>query len=342
MARISILLAAISATLCRPAAGQSFVMHEVADGVFAAIPRPGVPAGANAAFIINDDDVLVVDTHMRPSFARDLLAQIGTLTPLPVRWVVNTHWHPDHTQGNQAYTGVFPGEVIFIAQRATRVDIATLGLRRLAGDREQLPRQITALEERLPFLSGSDARRMRQQIAEQRDFLEELRLIELILPSITFERSLRLHTASRDIDILYFGKGHTRGDAVVYLPRERVAMTGDLVTGGPPFARDGYPSEWIETLSALLDLDIAVVVPGHGAVREGKQVIADRIDFLRDAMTAVTRGLVGGNNAEQIAAKIDLDAYRHTFDPEPPNHPWRDWMIMLAERAIAELAQRRD
>lgn len=322
-------------------AGQSFDLEEVAAGVYAAIPRPEVAAGANAAVIVNEDDVVVVDTHMRPSFARDLLNQVRAITSHPVRFVVNTHWHPDHTQGNQAYLGAFPSGSVFLSHRATREDVATLGVERLERDRARLPGEIAQLEAELPALSGPAADRTRRLIAEQRAFLEELRSIELVLPAVTFDRSVTLHRPERKIQVLFFGRGHTRGDAVVYLPQERVAIVGDLVTGGPPFARDGYPFEWVETLSQLAQLEIEVIVPGHGRVRRGAQVIQDRIRFLGDALGIVRRGWVEGKSVAQMAAEIDIDSYRHTFDPEPPGRPWREWMHTLVERAVAELQSKR-
>ena len=84
-----------------PASAQIFAIEKVAEGVYAAIPRPGEPVGSNGAFIINPDDVVVVDTHYRPSYARALMGEIKKITPTPVAYVVNTHWHNDHVQGTR-------------------------------------------------------------------------------------------------------------------------------------------------------------------------------------------------------------------------------------------------
>src|SRR5262245_6584032 len=87
----------------------SFKFHQVAEGVFSAIPKEGVPAiGSNAAIIVGDESVLIVDTHMRPSAAREVVDHLKLITPLPVRYVVNSHFHNDHSQGNQAYFNSFP------------------------------------------------------------------------------------------------------------------------------------------------------------------------------------------------------------------------------------------
>ena len=116
----------LSLTLIAPATplvAQSFDVVKVTEGVFAAIPKAGIPVGSNGAFVVNDDDVLVVDTHYRPSYARELLAEIKKVTPLPVRYVVNTHWHNDHVQGNQAYVNVWPKGVEFLSHVSAREDI---------------------------------------------------------------------------------------------------------------------------------------------------------------------------------------------------------------------------
>ena len=137
------------------------------------------------------------------------------------------------------------------------------------------------------------------------------------------------------MQLLYFGRGHTRGDIVVYLPNDKVAIVGDLVTGGPPFARDGYPHEWTETLAALETIDVNVVIPGHGRIQRSNRIFSDRRRFLDEALRVIRRESARGATPHEIADTIDLDSYRNTFDPEPPERPWRGWMRMLVERTLA-------
>jgi glyoxylase-like metal-dependent hydrolase (beta-lactamase superfamily II) len=295
------------------AMSQELALEEVAPGTYAVLSPPGHLAAANAGVVLLEDAVLVVDTHMVPSAARELLTKLSSVTDLPVRYVVNAHWHPDHTHGNEAYRTAFPGDVIFLAHDTTRADIAIWGVERLARDRRDL---------------------------EESPLRAELRGLNLVLPNLTFSQSLRIAGRSRVVQILYFGRGHTRGDAVVYLPRERVAFVGDLVPGGPPFARDGFPMDWIETLRGLHELDIDVLVTGHGRIWRGKRVLSDRVRFLEHVAAVVRKGASESLSAEQIAAAIDLEAFRDTFEPEPAHRPWKDWMFMLAERGLLELKVR--
>lgn len=318
------------------ASAQSFDVQKVVDGVYAAIPRPGIPVGSNGAFIVNDDDVLVVDTHYRPSYARELMAEIAKLTPLPVRYVVNTHWHNDHTQGNQAYINAWPRGVEFLSHDNTRDDIQAKALPSIKDSLESLPKQIAELEGKLAAASGAEAERMRTQLEQQKAYLAELRQIEITLPTLTFDRSLILHKPSREVRLLYFGRGHTRGDVIVYLPKEKVAVMGDLLTAGIPFARDGYPSEWADTLAQVARLDIARIVPGHGGVKEGRKIVEDRVGFIRDLVAQVKRGAAEGKDAKAIQASLQLERWEPSFDLPAQGPPFRERLTLFVERALAE------
>lgn len=259
------------------ARAQSFDIIKVADGVYAAIGKPGVYS--NGAFIVNRDDVVVVDTHLRPSWARDLIAEIHKITDKPVRYVVDTHWHGDHVQGNQAYVSTFGPAVEYLAQHNTREDIVNKAIPDLQKElTKELPDTIQQLEKALA--EGRDSKgnpltpeargQMEKDLASGKSYLAELKQIQITLPTLTFERSLILHKPDRAIHVYYFGKGHTRGDVVVYLPREKVLITGDLLTGGIPFMRDAYPVEWVGTLESMSKLDWSQAIPGHGGVQTGK------------------------------------------------------------------------
>jgi glyoxylase-like metal-dependent hydrolase (beta-lactamase superfamily II) len=283
---------------------EELVVEALAQKVFAVLAPAGHPGEANAGFIVLDDAVLVIDTYMVPEAARELIAIIKKVTPLPVRYVVNTHWHPDHTHGNASYVSAFGPNMTFISQVNTRDDIETLGHERLVINRVK-----------------------NAALAE----------VELVLPNLTFSSELHLYMANRRIQMLFFGRGHTRGDIVVYLPDDKIAFVGDLVTGGPPFARDGYPFAWIATLQSLQQLEIDTIVTGHGKIWRSKQVLADRIRFLRHATDVIRHGESSGLEPDETIAAIDLDAYRDTFEPEPEAAPWGSWIRMLVERGLLEL-----
>lgn len=319
---------------------QSFDIIRVADGVYAAIGKPGV--FSNGAFIVNKDDVVVVDTHLRPSWARDLITEIRKVTDKPVRYVVDTHWHPDHIQGNQAYFGAFGPTVEYLAQHNTRDDI--LG-KAIPSVQEQLTKDVPEAIQRLEkaLAEGKDSRgnpltaetraQSQSQLASQKSYLEELKQIQITLPTLTFDRSLILHKPDRAIHIYYFGKGHTRGDVVVYLPKEKIIATGDLLTNGIPFMRDAYPSQWISVLESMHKLDWSQAIPGHGGVQQGKGQLEKLIAYMKDMVAAVKDAIAKGMTLDDAKKSIDLSKHAGDFGPNFPQSN-----VAAIERTWAELS----
>ena len=291
---------------------QSFDIVKVADGVYAAIGRAGV--ASNGAFIVNQDDVLVVDTHYRPSWAKDLIAEIGKITNKPVRYVVNTHWHNDHVQGNQAYVSVFGNGVEYIAQHTAREDMISKAIPSVQQQlNKDVPDRIAATEKALAEgklangtpLTDTSRANLTTRLASDKAYLEELKSIQIALPTLTFERSLVLYKPDRSIYISYFGKGHTRGDVVVYLPKERVVVTGDLLTNGIPFMRDAYPAQWIGTLDSVRNLDWDSAVTGHGGVQTGKEQVDRLLAYMKDMVGAVKDAIGKGMSLEDAKKAMD-------------------------------------
>ena len=205
---------------------QSFDIIPVAPGVYAAIGKNGV--FGNGAFIVGPDSVVVVDTQLRPSWARDLITEIRKVTDKPVRYVINTHWHGDHTNGNMAYLAAFGPNVAFVAQTNTREDLIARGVPQIELHRTKtLPDGITALEKQLT--DGKDAKgvaltdttrqQMQTQLANQKAQLAELMVTTVTPSTLTYDTSMVIHQGDREIHLLHWGNAHTRGDTVVYLPR---------------------------------------------------------------------------------------------------------------------------
>ncbi len=327
-----------------PAASQSFDIVPVADGVYGAIGRPGVYS--NAAVIVNRDDVLVVDTHLRPTWAQDLIGDIRKRTDKPVRYVVNTHWHPDHIQGNQAYINVFGPTVEYLAQHSAREDMIHKAIPSIRESLDQLPGEIAKMEKALAdgndgrgtVLSAEARTALEHQLADQKSYLEELKRIQVTLPTITFERSLFLHKpGDRTIQVLYFGKGHTRGDVVVFLPKEKVVVTGDLLTNGIPFMRDAYPVEWVATLESIAKLDWDFAIPGHGDVQKGKTQIGHLIAYMKDLVAQVKEAVAKGNLLEETKKSVDLSRYAAGFAAYKTPAQFQRASDSAVERAFAEI-----
>ncbi len=289
-------------------ASTNFDLQKLADGVYAVIVKPGSPAGSNGAVVITKDVVLVLDTHYRPSFARELIEEIKKLTPNPVRYVVNSHWHNDHTQGNEGYFNAWPKGVEFLSHVNTRRDITEKAMPNLKDD---LAAGTQAIDKRIAENTDPQAKpRLEALLADRKAYLAELKMVEITLPTLTFDHSMILHKGGREIRLLYFGRGHTEGDVVMFLPKEKIVVTGDLLTNGIPFFRDGHPAEWTATLKGVSHLDFETVVPGHGPVQTGKSQMGRLIAYLDDLLAGVRKMAYEGKTFDQVKASLDLSKHK--------------------------------
>jgi cyclase len=284
----------------------------VADGVYIASATGGMNVGSNSAVIINDRDVVVVDSHITPSAARALLADLRTLTDKPVRFVVNTHFHFDHAHGNQ----VFPDDVLVIGHEVTRQLLLADPLRgrTFLAMTAPLPGQIADLETQIAAQgNAAEKSKLQDRLQVLKAYATATTEVRPQPPNVTVKTKMTLYRGSREIQLLFFGRGHTGGDLVVYLPKEKVLCTGDLVTAGLSYLGDAYVDEWVDTLEQVKALDFAKVIPGHGDVFTGKAQIEHFQSYLRDLWKQVAALKGKGLSAEQAAKRVDLTAHKPDF-----------------------------
>ena len=304
------------------AADDLFDIKPVADGVYAAIAKPAYKVNCNAAIILFGDAVLVVDTHSKPSAARALIEQIKKLTDKPVRYVVNTHFHWDHYQGNQAYPSSWPAGVEIISSEATRANIEQRGIPRVKHEIVTMPLEIEKLKSDLDKASDvGQKEQLRANLLQAEAYLAELKSVQVTLPSVTFDHSLILHRPSKTVEILWLGNAHTNGDVFVYLPREKVLVTGDALHGWTPYMGDSYPFDWIQTLDAAEKLDFDQVIGGHGNVMRGKERFDLWKRYFRDLLHEAAQAYARGGSledAEKGISKTLIAKYSDKFDPGFP------------------------
>jgi glyoxylase-like metal-dependent hydrolase (beta-lactamase superfamily II) len=285
--------------------------------VFVAVRR--IEAGSvdgNTLFIVNDSDVVVVDTGLYASDARQLIAEIRKRTAKPVRYVINTHHHGDHTLGNQAYLEAFPG-VEFIGQTRTR-DLAFAD-----GPLDPKPfrTEIAGIDAVLANGKGSDGvaftpeRRAHLLLARSalEFWIEDSRSTPRIPPTLTFTDQLILYRGERRIEVRFLGRGHTAGDTVVYLPRERILATGDLVVQPIPFGGAEDFHEWPATLRALRKLDAVLIVPGHGEIQRDWNYVDRQIALLDATWEQVKKAVDAGANLEAARKAVDGEVLGRAF-----------------------------
>ena len=225
---------------------------------------------SNALIVVNDEDVLVVDSHITPTKGRELIRSIQTLTSKPITTLVNSHFHFDHSHGGQAFVdSTFPYDIKVqtIGHEFTRMKMAGSPLsegtyvRGLSGNRAY----VESLKEKLDQTEDKEEKKQVQiQLALISGHLKEWDEIQPVPPTNSFSDRMTLFRGSREIQLHFFGRAHTGGDVVVYFPSEKLAFTGDMMLAGPSWLGDGYVDEWVETLENLKTLDVEKIVPGHG------------------------------------------------------------------------------
>jgi cyclase len=282
-----------------------FDIEKTADGVYAAIARPRAIINCNAVIFENSRDLLIVDAHAAPSAVFALVAQIRReVTPKPVRYVVTTHLHGDHSQGLPAYRQLAPSSEI-ISSTTTREAMAALNPSRVKAALDAMPRSIENYRERLAAAKSPEGRAYYgEMISQTRAFLDEMRSWEIELPTMTFESQLILHDKSHDLHLAFRGRGHTAGDIVVFCPQNKVVASGDLFHGFLPAMGDGYPRDWPGTLRAVKDFPFEHAAGGHGGVQHTRERLDQLRGYLEELVEAVSRGKQEGRSLEQMQQAI--------------------------------------
>ena len=248
-----------------------FTIKTIGKGVYAAISGR---AGGNTGFVIGDNSVLVVDTFISQTPARDLLSEIRKITNLPVKYVVNTHYHLDHVAGNAVFTEA--GATV-IAHRNERAWVRT---------------------ENLKFFQQNGA----TPTAEQR-----AQVASLVEPQIVYDHILEVNLGNRFVRIVYF-PGHTGGDSVIYIPDANVVFAGDLGWNQRiPNLIDATTSFWIETLDKIVALHPnATFIPGHGDVATAQDMKTFR-DYLATLRASVQKAQAAGQTGDALTQTVLAD-----------------------------------
>jgi glyoxylase-like metal-dependent hydrolase (beta-lactamase superfamily II) len=258
----------VLSSLATSADAPDFTVKRLGEGVYAAISSDGSKAGSNAGFVVGSNGVLVVDSFVSPAPARDLLAEIRKVTNLPIRFVVNTHYHLDHTGGNAVFAEA--GATI-LAHRNVRAWLRT---------------------ENLKFFGPNPKPE------------DKARVEGLVLPDEVYSDAVDLYLGSRQIQVRSM-LGHTGGDSVVIVPDANVVYGGDLIWQKHlPNLIDATTSDWVKTLEKLLaDHPSATFVSGHGDVASPDDV-RDFHDYLVALRDDIAKARAAGKSGQDLTDTV--------------------------------------
>ena len=225
---------------------------------------------SNCGYIVTDEGVVVVDTQLVPLFGNEMIKEIKAVTDKPIKYVINTHWHTDHVGGNE----VFSPEARIIGHEFTRKIIAQ--------------------------------RRKDQEEGTIDESIKQLGKFTFTPPDVTFNQNMTLYMGNTVIELMFFGGGHTGGDIVVYLPKEKVLFSGDLLmkdSGMPDYRDDSNIDKLIESLKKMQELKVEKIISGHMGIAEQKDIqtsIDKLIAFRKQVKTYVDKNIPPDKAAESI------------------------------------------
>ena len=244
----------------------------------------------NTGIIIGDDSVLVADTQATPAMAQDVVRRIREVTDKPIKYVVLTHYHAVRVLGASGYE---PQEII--SSQDTYDLIVERGEQDKASEIGRFPRLFSNVETVPPGMTW---------------------------PTMTFTGKMTLWLGKLEVQLLQLGRGHTKGDTVVWLPQERTLLSGDLVEfDATPYAGDAYFKDWPQTLDNLAALKPAALVPGRGAALTTPEQVAQGLagtrGFIADVYASVQEGVKAGKDLNAV--------YKDTYAKLKPKYG--QWVI---------------
>ncbi|HSB09939.1 MAG TPA: MBL fold metallo-hydrolase [Blastocatellia bacterium] len=288
-------------------AEDDFQLVKVADGVYAAIAKPGGLASGNAGFVIGDGGVLVVDTFFTPVAIEELIGEIAKTTQQPIQYAVNTHYHLDHSGGNQVLAS--RGVPIIAHDNVTAWQ--TSKNRRFLPAPDDLQKRRADTVKQLNA-TPEDQKEKRAPLERQIRRLDAMLAIKLTNPTITFSTgTIHLYLGTREV-VLFTLPGHTGGDVLVFVPDANVMFTGDMGWAKTlPNLVDATVNDWIPSLDRILANHASTrFVPGHGEVATATELREFR-DYLDDLRSRVKQAIAGDQTIEQAKQQLKIpDKYK--------------------------------
>jgi glyoxylase-like metal-dependent hydrolase (beta-lactamase superfamily II) len=252
-----------------------------------------------------------------------------------VTTVINTHFHFDHAHGNQ----IFEPAVQIIGHEFTRRMLLSnsIGMPLYQRYVSAMPGEIDTLKKRIASETDAAAKaKLETQLQVLENNFASQKELKPTPPNVTLSTEMTLYRGTREIQIRFLGHGHTAGDVVVFLPNEKVVITGDFLTAGLSNMSDSYPEEWVASLDALKKLDFDTVLPGHGDAFTDKAKIDYFQAYLRDVWGEVSRLKQQGVPAAEAAKRADLTKHKGNLPIQGPGVP-----LLAATRIYELLDQRR-
>ena len=306
-----------------------YTARQLAPGVHLLATPPDYLGGVigNITIVEQSDGIVVIDSGGTAADGRRAVAFIRSLGPKPVKALVYTHWHGDHPQGGSEIRAAWPAARIISTERtADSLRTETVRYVGLKPDprfdalyrqqKEALHRQIDeALKD--PSHDAATRERYERMRRESAARAADFPGTHLVLPTETFTDRLLLDDPERPVELLFLGRANTDGDAVAWLPKERIVVTGDIVVSPIPFGFFSYPADWLRVLERLKGMNYAMLVPGHGEPQTDTAYLDRLITTISDIRSKVGPLALRGLGPGEILKRVDYSAHEAIFGDTP-------------------------
>ncbi|HYG02833.1 MAG TPA: MBL fold metallo-hydrolase [Chryseosolibacter sp.] len=322
-------------------------MRKVHDGVYAIIHDPATdewPHG-NSGVVVGTKGVMVIDANYLPSRSRADIKLIRRITDKPITHLVFTHWHFDHNNGTIAYLEAFP-DIKIISERNTRRFIELNGywwsrsVTAQSSNKRKSLQQLEATRSSGKDKSGKEFTdeekgSMDTIIMWRKNELSELEGLTVVPPNQVFDAELKIDLGKRQIVLKNMGPANSPNDVAIFLPKEKILFTGDILVQGPrPYTSNCWPIPWINVLKQLEAQPVNAIVPGHGPVLPDHQYTRQMRGLLEATKLRVEAMIEKGMTLEQIQSTINMDdQHKGVWDRGDAGKPiWNATINMLVER----------
>jgi len=295
---------------------------ELSPGIYAGIrpDAPRFPVMGSTTFVISEEGVVVYDGGGMPIMAEQVIEKIRSITDAPITHVIISHWHGDHNFGIYRFAEEYP-DVQFIADSFTAAAMNSAKIQYIERYPEFIKNRLPGFQKIVAtgkkddgtVLAESELIEYRRIIEDADEIDAEFKRARITEPTVVFTETFTIVSGDRNIELKNLGHGNTEGDIVLWLPKEKIVATGDIVVLPSPYAFNVPPRAWAETLKNINDLHYATLVPGHGEIQHDTSYVdlliesAISIADQRDSM------LAKGMSKEEVEEKLDFSAFEERF-----------------------------
>lgn len=272
------------------------------------------PYEGNVEVIEQSDGLVVVDAGGSPPAGEHVVAEIRKLSSKPVKVLIYTHYHGDHNLGAGAFLKAWP-KVEIVSTAATRTNMTTKPMdyiktysKDYAGEIDYAKRQLADQK-----VTGEVRDGWAQYVDAGDSIVAGYKDMKAYPATKTFTDKYAVPDPSMPVEVAFLGKANTDGDAVIWVPKERVLIAGDIVVQPIPYAAASFPESWIGVLEKLKAYDFVALVPGHGAVQHGRAYLDELIAALSEVRAKVAPLAKQGVALDEVYKRIDLEDIKQTF-----------------------------